>query len=142
LYNIKRINHQHYFYNINHKLVIPLNQKVWGEVVLPESIKQLNKPDIIIELVNFHADIVHFFEVELKSYKDKIVKIVINEDANYGTFKSNIKILLNKQMPPYMTMKAVNDIILSKIVYCYSDYNYAYEISKNNKRITFIIQMT
>jgi glycosyltransferase involved in cell wall biosynthesis len=140
LYNINRINHQHYFFNTKQKLTVPLNQTNWGAVLSSESKKILDTPDIIIELSNIHSDILHFFEVELRSYKNKVIRIVICEDPNYKSKKTKLKLLLKKQIPPYMTMKQINDIILSKIVYQYRDNNYFYEISEDYKRITFTIQ--
>lgn len=141
LFNIKRINQQHFFYNKKQRLIVPLDQKKWGHVVFREEQEVLNTPDVVIELTNTQSVIVHFFEVALDTYNNKTVKVVINEAANYRSLKHKIKTVLKKQIQPYISLKIVNDLILSKILYDYRDYNYSYNVATNFKRITFIIQM-
>ena len=141
LYNIKRINQQHFFNNKNRKITIPSGQEEWGKVISKEGIHLLKEPDEILELSNVDALVKHFFEEEINNYKDVVLKVIIEEDDYYDSFNYRLKLLLKRQTQPYMSMKAVNDLVLSKIVYVYRDFNYCYQIDDDFKRITFVIHL-
>jgi len=141
LYNVKRINQEHYFFNKTHHIKAPINQENWEHVILKNDLKGLMNPDKIIELSNIHSVVTHFFEVELDTYKNRVVKIILEEDNYYKSLKYKIKRMLNKQTVFYMSIKQMNDLVLSKIIYKYRDYNYSYNIASNLKCIIFTIKL-
>jgi glycosyltransferase involved in cell wall biosynthesis len=141
LFNIKRINQQHYFYHKNNKTIIPQGMDEWGEVIKKEEFTVLNKPTIEAHLPNIQAQIIHFLEVELVALSNVVIKLTVAEDSYYSSFKYLLKKFLKKQTQPYISIKQVNDLILSKIVFQYGDCNYLYAISEDLKSITFILQI-
>ncbi|NLP58161.1 glycosyltransferase family 2 protein [Lutibacter sp. B1] len=141
LYNVKRINQQHYLRNKDKKVIIPDRQLNYGEVVSKEDQEVLLKPTETIELKNIHEQVHHFFKEELQTKKETVLRVLIKEDPFCRTFKYWVKKLLKKQSQPYISMKAVNDLILMKIIYIYRDVNYTYEITKDLKTIIFTIKL-
>lgn len=141
LFNIKRINQQHYLYHKKNKNLIPEMQENWGEPVDKDKIIQLNNPDIFVPLKNVQAEVIHFFELELAQIKNKIIKIQITEEDSQTRWKNNIKKWMGKSTVPGMIMKECNDLILSKIVYQYRNHYYSYVIDPALKKLTFIIRL-
>ena len=141
LYNIKRINEEHFINNKNELLTIPNNQGVFGRIVTQEGQDDLYNPDKVLAMSNIHAHVHHFFNEHLYTYKNKIILVIIKEDSYYKSLKYKLKNLFKKNNQPYMSMKAINDLILMKIIYNFKDLNYAYYISDDLKKITFTIKM-
>ena len=77
----------------------------------------------------------------MKTYKNQIVHIVIQEDDYFKSTKYLLKNIFKKNSQPYISMKEVNDIILMYILYDFKDFNYAYHITNDLKKITFTIKM-
>ena len=141
LYNVKRINQEHFNFNKAQKLSKPMRQENWEYVILKQDLKALKNPDVTIQLSNVHAEVVHFFEFELERYKDRVVKTVIKEDNYYHSLKFKAKKILNKPSVSYMSIKDINDLVLSKILYKYRDHNYSYDIASDLKSISFTIKI-
>jgi hypothetical protein len=141
LYNIKRINQQHYFNNINNKLVIPYRQPCFGSVVTEEEQRFIENPMLTIELKNIHAQIDHFFNEQIRTYKNIVLCVIVKEEVCHKSVKHFLKKILKKQSEPYLSMKEVNDTILKKILYEYRDTNYAYKIADDLRTITFTIRL-
>jgi len=141
LYNIKRINQEHYFNNKKNKLVVPNRQCAFGEVVTRKNQNLLKKPTKTIKIKNIHSQVHHFFNEELKTYKNEIICVTVEEDINYKSLKYLLKKIFKKQTQPFVSMKTINDIILMRILYNYRDFNYSYQIDKNLKKITFTIKL-
>jgi len=139
LYNIKRINQQHYFNNINNKLVIPNRQPSFGSVVTEEEQRFIENPMLTIELKNIHAQIYHFFNEQIRTYKNIVLCVTVKEEMYHKSAKHFLKKILKRQTQPYISMKIVNDIILKKILYEYRDTNYAYKIADDLRTITFTL---
>ncbi len=141
LYNVKRINEQHYFTNKKEQLTQPHNQGVFGETVSKEDQDALNKPDKTFTMTNIHSNVHHFFNEHLKTHKNQVVQVIIEEDHYSKSPKYLLKKLLKRNFQPYVSMKEVNDIILMKILYDFKDYNYGYHIANDLKKIIFTIKM-
>jgi hypothetical protein len=141
LYNVKRINEQHYFSNIDNRLITPNRQSVFGSIVSKEDQIVLKNPTITVSLKNIQSHVSHFFNEQIKSYENAVVKVIVKEDLYYRSIKHYLKKILNKQTQPYVSMKIVNDIILNKILYEYREFNYSYLISEDLKTITFVIKL-
>jgi glycosyltransferase involved in cell wall biosynthesis len=140
LNNILRLNQRHYLLH-KEQQTTTVNTDNWGICYTEEDALLLNNPQVIRQIPNIKSHVDHFFGEELNGYKNKIVSVVITEDPYYESLKYQLKKLLGKQSQPFMTMKAVNDLILQKILYHYYNYNYAYSISEDLKRIHFTIQL-
>jgi len=141
LYNVKRINQQHYFFHQQHKIVVPYNQEEFGFVVKEEDQEVLLHPTKTVELPNIHAVVHHFICLQLPTFKNEIIKVTIQEDAYYRSLKHYLKKLLKKQTQPYVSIKKINDLLLTEILYRYKHHNYAYEISDDLKKVTFTIKL-
>jgi len=140
LFNIKRINRERYFYHRDFKIIIPSGMENPKSPYLKQDAEILKSPEINFELKNNQAEVVHFFNLVLPALKGKIVEVHIREADDYGTFKYKLKQLLKRNTQPYLSLKEVNDLVLSKIVYDYRDSNYHYSISGDLKEIRFVIQ--
>jgi glycosyltransferase involved in cell wall biosynthesis len=141
LYNVKRINEQHYLSHKNSNCILPNNQNEFGTVIAKVEQDVLLYPTQTIVLENIHAHVHHFFYGQLPDYKNEVICIVVQEAVYYKSIKHVLKKILRKQSQPFMSMKAANDVILTKILYEYKDANYAYQIANDLKKITFTIQL-
>ena len=120
---------------------VPFNQEEFGTVVKKEDQEQLLQPTKTFELPNIHAVVEHFICVQLPTFKSEIIQVTIQENAYYRSLKHYLKKLLKKQTQPYISIKEVNDLLLTEILYRYKHHNYAYEISDDLKTITFTIKL-
>lgn len=141
LFNIKRINQQHYLYHKKNKTIIPEMQEKWGELIDKNKIMQLNDADVFVQLKNVQAEVIHFFEVELVHIKNKIIKIQITEEDSQTRWKNSIKKWMGKSAVPMMTIKECNDLILSKIVFKYRNHYYSYRIDPTFNQLDLIIKL-
>lgn len=141
LFNIKRINRQRYFYHRDYQTVIPSGMENPGEPYLKKDADLLVSPQLYFDLKNTQAEVIHFFNTVLPELKGKTVEVRIREAADYRSLKYRLKQLLKRNTQPYLSLKEVNDIVLSKIVYTYRDNNYHYSIGKDLKEIKFVIQI-
>jgi glycosyltransferase involved in cell wall biosynthesis len=141
LYNIKRINQQHFTFHLKSMTKAHENNVLFGTVVEKEEYEQLLQPTRAFELPNIHAIVHHFIHVQLPLFENEIIKITIQEGIYYRSLKHRLKKLLKRQTQPYISIKQVNDLLLTEILYRYKHHNYAYEISDDLKTITFTIKL-
>ena len=140
LTNILRINQRHFLEHQRLEVVKP-NTKNWGSCLLKKDLEILSHPNHKVKLNSIASHVVHYFEEELPRLKEGVYKIIIEEDPYYTTLKYSLKQWLGKQSQPYFSMKQVNDLVLSHILFRYRDKNYSYVVSKDLKRICFTIDL-
>lgn len=140
LFNIKRINQQHFFYHKAATIVKPNLSEAWGQVVKSSDLEQLQHPDEVYQISNHHAKVIHFLKVVLPAFKNGVLKLEVRDDDYRYSFKYKLKKFLKKESQPYSSIKDVNDLILSEIIYNYRDHNYQYVVHKDLKGVTFSIQ--
>ncbi len=140
LFNIKRINQQHFLLHKKQEALTPINQYKWGHIIESKERFDLSNPMLFFKIDAIHEVIVHFFEFELPNYKNQVVCITITKKGK-ESIKSFLKKKLKKQVKNYITMKAVNDIILSRIIYTYLHFNYSYKVTSDFNSIEFIIKL-
>lgn len=138
LTNVLRLNQRHFLWHKAHGIVHP-NPKSWGHCYSKADLKTLERPDTIIQLDNIMAHVEHCFGVVLNQHSNSIVQIIVNEAPYFRSLKYKLKQILGKQTQTYMSMKAVNDLMLKDIVCRYRDLNYAYKVTENLKQIQFTI---
>lgn len=140
LRNILRINQRHF---LKHKAdnVLTVNGTSWGQPFSIKHLEVLETPTVSCHLTNVEAYVIHFFEEELPKLNKGVYRIIIEQDDYYNSIKYQLKVLLKKQTQPYLSMKAVNDLVLKVILFRYRDYNYSYSITEDLKRITFILDL-
>jgi len=139
LFNIKRINQEHYFYNKDTAIVKPINSVNWGKVIENNKNDSLSHPDVEYQIINLRSKIVHFLGFLLPSFENGVIKIEVREDKYQHSLKYRLKKILKKVSQPYISIKDVNDLILSEIIFKYRDNNYFYKVHNDLKGITFII---
>lgn len=140
LKNVQRINQRHFLSNKENQITV-LNKNKKEKYYSKTDYKRLENPTKIIKIENIAAHVVHSLNFELPNQKTGIVKLVIQESAYYNSFKYCLKTVLKKQTQPYIPMKKVNDLVLQKIIFNYSSFNYSYEISEDLKTIIFSIDL-
>lgn len=138
LYNAKRLNLEQLKYHKLNKSIVPFNPQNWGEVVVEEQVHKLTQPDVEVVIETYQAEIVHFLEVKLPNYKNRIVSLTVQDKPD--SFKIKIKKMLGMRVLPKLTLKECNDLILSKIIYTYRNDNYSYQVAEDLKSINFRIQ--
>jgi GT2 family glycosyltransferase len=141
IFNIKRINQQQYFFHQKNKSIIPDKQEQWGEEVNKKMISELEHTELEFHLNNVQAEIIHFFEIALTTFKSEVVKIEIIEVSSMVIWKNRLKKWMGKTYIPIMSIKECNDLILSKIVYQYRNHYYSYVIDPSFKKLTLIIKL-
>ncbi|RMA57982.1 glycosyltransferase family 2 protein [Ulvibacter antarcticus] len=139
IFNIKRINKEHFNYHSDNKTIVPTSQKDWGKLIMASEGVVLEKPSVEINLDTTHAKVIHFFEVQLHHFQNEIIKINISETRSNTDIKTKLKKILKKNTEAQMTVKEVNDIVLSKIVYLYRNHNYSYKIAADFKSLEFVL---
>ncbi|MEZ4856623.1 MAG: glycosyltransferase [Gelidibacter sp.] len=140
LTNVLRLNQRHFLQNSNRAIVFS-NHKKGGRYYKNEDLLRLKTTNTTIKITNIAAHVIHFLEEELPKHYKGIVEVQFQEDNYVNTIKYKAKKSLGKQTQPYLTMKAVNDLILRQIVFRYRHCNYMYSISENLKTIHFVIDL-
>ncbi len=137
--NIMRINQRHFLRNRDMGITKPSRQTEMGEFIGKEESDLLQKPTKTVKISNILSQVEHFLREELPSYTGEIIKVEFVEDPYFHTLKHKLKKLLGIQTQPYCSLKEVNDMVLKEILFNYRDANYYFEISKDLKVITFIL---
>ncbi|MDT8415696.1 MAG: glycosyltransferase [Flavobacteriaceae bacterium] len=140
LFNVKRLNQQHYFWQKTQKCIQP-RLKPANTYYKPDDLERLQRPSVALKLPNILAIVEHFLAVELPGYSDTIISVQFYEDPYYRSLKHSIKQLLGKQTQPYCSMKQVNDMILRSIVFHYPHHNYSYTVSDDLKTLHWVIEV-
>lgn len=139
--NIQRVNQRHFLWQKEEKITIPNQSEYWNQCYLKTDYKTLMQPHETRIIYNIKAQIIHFLNYEINTYKGKILKVVFKEAENYNSIKFKIKKILHKNTQPHLSLKAINDQVLHKIIFNYKDYNYNYKISDDLKEIEFTIDL-
>lgn len=140
LSNIMRINQRHYLRNKTLSTMIP-NNKFWGSTYDITSLNELEKVSECIVLKNIQSHLIHFFNEELPRRSNGIMLVEVDQDDFYRSKKYHLKKLFGKITQPYVSMKEVNDLMLSEILFKYRDRNYSFEVDKSLKKIRFIVDL-
>ncbi|MBU2527227.1 MAG: glycosyltransferase [Bacteroidetes bacterium] len=140
LFNVKRLNQQHYFWHKSQKYIQPRLQAA-STYYSTEDLERLQRPSVVLKLPNILAVVEHFLAVELPSTSDAIVSVQFYEDPYYRSLKHKIKQVLGKQTQPYCSMKQVNDMVLRSIVFHYPHHNYSYAVSDDLKTLHWVIEV-
>lgn len=140
LRNVLRINQRHFLWHKDQKIVHP-NPKTWGRCYRKDDAIILEDPKFKVHLDNISSHIEHFFGAAIYTYSGSVIQVVIREAPYFKSLKHQIKKAMGKQTQPFMTMKAINDLILKEIVFRYRDHNYAYEVSEDLKQVKFTINL-
>lgn len=140
LRNVLRINQRHFLWHKDQKIVHP-NPKTWGRCYRKDDAIILEDPKFKVHLDNISSHIEHFFGAAIYTYSGSVIQVVIREAPYFKSLKHQIKKAMGKQTQPFMTMKAINDLILKEIVFRYRDHNYAYEVSEDLKQVKFTIHL-
>ena len=140
LTNVLRINQRHFLRHQDGSILHP-NFENWGSVYKKTDALALRTPKFKIELSNITSHVNHFFGEEIKRYANSVIEVTVTEAPYFKSLKYQVKKYLGKQTQPYISMKAVNDLMLSAIVYTYRDYNYSYVVSEDLKQVCFTIDL-
>lgn len=141
LTNIQRINQRHFLSHKERNIIEPEQHSFWNQWYSKSDFQILKQPDETFVIDNIKAKVCHFLNYELIAYKGKVIKVIFKEAAYYNTLKYKLKTLLKMQSQPYLSMKQINDLVLEKIIFDYSHYNYAFTISKSLKEIEFSVNL-
>jgi predicted glycosyltransferase involved in capsule biosynthesis len=141
LFNALRLNQQQLFWHERFKTTKHADSEVWQQVILPKAKKDLEVPNVTVELTNIQAEVVHFVKVQLPSYRGKVVRVVFKEAEIYRSLKYRVKQALGRLSQPYWTLKQINDMVLEEIVLNYRHHNYAYTVTEDLKEIHFTINL-
>ena len=139
--NIMRINQEHYFRNLERKILKPERQNGMGRILEPGRSSRLKNPTCNYKIPNIAARVEHFLHEELLALEEEVVKAEFVIDPYYETLKYRIKKKLGKQTQPYLALKEVNDRILKKILFYYRDHNYSFAINDDLDSIEFRIEL-
>ncbi len=138
LKDILRINQYHFKNNQRlNKVKVNSNDAYLNK----HNLEELQKPDYSIKISNQKAAVIHFLEVELPSYTNSVVKLLVFEEEYFNSKKYKLKKLLGKQTLPYLSLKEINDLVLQHIIFKYRDYNYNFWIDKNLKSVNLVIKL-
>jgi glycosyltransferase involved in cell wall biosynthesis len=141
LINIQRINQRHFLWQKEEGIIMPYQNEYWNQCYSKSDYETLMQPNKMLTIYNIKAQITHFLNYELVTYKGEIIKVVFIEADYYKTLKYKFKKTLNIHFQPYVSMKEINDQLLEKIIFEYKDYNYAYKVSDDLKQIEFTIDL-
>jgi Glycosyl transferase family 2 len=141
LTNIQRINQRHFLWQKEEGIIMPYQNEYWNQCYSKSDYETLLQPNKTLTIYNIKAQITHFLNYELATYKGKIIKVVFIEADYYKTLKYKLKKILNIHFQPYVSLKEINDQLLEKIIFEYKDYNYAYKVSDDLNEIEFTIDL-
>lgn len=135
-----RINEQHLRFNLEHKILSPINQNKLAEGLEYKSDDELQTPSVRISIKNYHEEVEHFLREEINYFKGKTISVQFYEEVK-TTFKQTLFQKWYSSGRTGISLKEVNDMVLKEIVFNYRHYNYSYQVSKNLKSIEFKIKL-
>lgn len=140
IFNIRRINQQHFFHAQKTNRSVAREQEKWGLCFFPEDIDQLSLADHNYELGNKASEIVHFLNEVLPSLKG-IVAMNFRLHQIYKTPRYYYRKFRGRSFEPYLSLKDINDEILKQIIFRYRHYNYIFKIEEDMNCVKFIIKL-
>ena len=141
LQHIMRMNQQHLLQHKKHGNVQYKSHLAFGAVYNQADYERLLQPDVVMELPNNYAQVLHTLQEVLPTYKNKVVRLLVYTDEYYLSFKYKLKNYLGKESRPFVSLKMLNDLILTDILFKYRDYNYLYYVHDNLNSIEFILEL-
>lgn len=141
LQHIMRINQQHLLQHMQEDTVQYKSHLAFGAVYNQADYERLLQPDVVIELPNNYAVVLHTLREVLPAYQNKVARLLVYTDDYFLSFKYKVKRCLGKETRPYVPLKRLNDLILTEILFKYRDYNYSYKVSDDLNSLEFIIEL-
>jgi hypothetical protein len=138
---ITRINQQHFLRNKQQGTVRYSSKLAFGGTYSHADYERLMQPDVVIELPNNYAQVLHTLREVLPGYQNRVVRLLVYTDDYYLSFKYKVKRCLGKESRPYVPLKRLNDLILTEILFKYRDCNYSYQVSDDLNSLEFIIEL-
>ncbi|MBN2869187.1 MAG: glycosyltransferase [Flavobacteriaceae bacterium] len=103
--------------------------------------KALQTVDATYTLTNRVSDIKGFINNILLQTTNQTLKVTVSVDVNYKSFKEQLKGFLGKKTIPFLSMQAVNDLLLETLITYLRDCAYSYSFNQQDSIIVFTIRL-
>ncbi|MDA9069408.1 galactosyltransferase-related protein [Flavobacteriaceae bacterium] len=128
--NLERVNQNYMQMTINNKITVVNSNTDWGIIPNQENYSKLEeKPDFVVSIspidIEFSALLSQF-----KNYKNKVVKVQINEDSLKNKAFQKLKKSLKKKYFNYLKLETINNLLLEEIIKNYRNESYTYNFNR------------
>ena len=137
---IVQLNHQHLKFAIQNNIT-KLKYNSFGRLPSKFEIEELQDAPVDFSIQTEIRQIDDFLYGQLPVLKDRILKVVIEEDPYQYSQKYLIKKLLRQKLPSYYSLKEVNDKVLLHLISFYRNNAYTYEVNPKEKKIILSIKL-
>ena len=103
--------------------------------------KALQTVDATYTLTNKVSDIKGFVNNVLLQTTNQTLKVTVSVDVNYKSFKEQVKGFLGKKTIPFLSMQAVNDLLLETFITSLRGCAYSYSFNQQAAIIVFTIRL-
>lgn len=140
LSGIVQLNHQHLRFAKKNSIT-RVNPIGWGDLPTVEEIRQFQDVPVNIKLLNEKRQVDDFLYGQLPNFRNQIIKVSIEQDQFQQSLKYKLKKIAKKKVPPYYSLKEVNDKVLLHLISYYRNHPYVFQVLSEPERIEFSIQL-
>lgn len=138
---LERINHAYFKMNKATQKVKANEAQEWGKDCELEDYKALMQPFLSLNVPATQEE-VHALTHYLKGIdKDGVIKIEVQEHADYKSVKSILKKTTGKKTPGFIALEKANEVLLEAIIMNHRNCAYNYSFDRQNKLIEFSIHL-
>jgi hypothetical protein len=141
LHNVVRLNHEHVNYAKKHKITL-VNDAHWGEPMEAATNKLLSTCENNIQLIpSTKAAVDHFLLVQLKELQKGCYCFAFKKQVFLKQLKHVIKKVVGKSVQQHYSLKEINDLLLTAVLYTYQFKNYTIKISSDLTTLQIAIKV-
>jgi hypothetical protein len=142
LTNAVRLNHTHLKFNdVTNKIIV--NDEDWGAALSQDELTELETNHTQKQFISSQKSVIDYFiNVQLEELNKGIFCYVFNEISNSDFIKNKLRLVVGKQVIPYYTLKEINDLLLTAVLYRYNYKKYAIKINEKLNEIQLLLKVT
>ena len=117
-----------------------MNLNGWGRCLTAIEVAELEEAAVDFVLDNEKRKIDDFLFGQLPHFRNRVIKVKIEQNLFQHSLKYRIKKALGKKVPQYYSLRKINDKFLLQLISFYRNFPYSTEISVDLKSIIVSIK--
>lgn len=101
----------------------------------------LNQPDTEFKITNQTRQIKGWINSMLMGPQARVLKLIVTQDPDYRSIKQGLKKLLRKKTMAYLSMQAINDLLLETVAIQQNVQAYHYQFDQARQIITLTVKL-
>lgn len=136
---ISRINQRLQDFNLENNIRKTNIRSNWGQIITKNQFELIEKSKETIYINSVREDVFHFIYVQLPRFNNGVLNVTFNQETETKQLKYRIKKIIGKKVFNYLSLKEINDLLLTHLISFYKNCPYTLIIADDLKSINFKI---